>query len=91
MLLRYGEDVKSGDLAFRAGDAPGATGSGGGAAAAWPFGAVGAVCVVGADIVRGRARRAFVDWHKNFLERSSAPFRGLKNAAHALALLRRAS
>ena len=56
MLLRYGEDVKSGDLAFRAGDAPGATGSGGGAAAAWPFWAAGAVCVVGADMFeRGAA------------------------------------
>ena len=53
MLLKYGEDVKSGLLAFRAGDAPGA-GSGGG----WlPFWAAGAAWVVGADIVRGRARR----------------------------------
>ena len=84
MLLRYGDEVKSGDLAFKAGLAPGA-GSGGG----WvPFWAAGAAWVVGADIVRGRARRAFVDWHKNFLERSSAPFGGLKNTAHALALLR---
>ena len=57
MLLRYGEDVKSGDLAFKAGLAPGATGSGGGAAAAWPFGAVGAVWVAGVDM-SPRARAA---------------------------------
>ena len=56
MLLKYGEEVRSGDLAFKAGLAPGATGSGGGAAAAWPFGAAGAVCVVGADMfARGAA------------------------------------
>jgi hypothetical protein len=60
MLLRYGEDVKSGDLAFKAGLAPGATGSGGGAAAAWPFGAVGAVWVAGVDMFAPRRRRAVV-------------------------------
>ena len=76
MLLKYGEEVRSGDLAFKAGLAPGATGSGGGAAAAWPFGAVGAVCVVGADIVRGRALRSNVDGTRISLERSRAPAEG---------------
>ena len=52
MLLKYGEDVRSGDLAFKAGLAPGA-GSGGG----WvPFWAAGAAWVVGADMfARGAA------------------------------------
>ncbi len=75
MLLRYGDEVKRGLLAFKAGDAPGA-GRGGG----WvPFGAAGAAWVVGADIVRGRALRGADGTRHNF--------GGLKNAAHGLALL----
>ena len=68
MLLKYGEDVKSGDLAFKAGLAPGA-GSGGG----WlPFWAAGAAWVVGADIF-AVARGAGLDGTRTSLERSRAP------------------
>ena len=53
MLLKYGEDVRRGERALKAGLAPGA-GSGGG----WlPFWAAGAAWVVGADICT-RARAA---------------------------------
>ena len=60
MLLRYGDEVKSGERALKAGLAPGA-GSGG--AGGWvPFWAAGAVCVVGADMLkrcRGCGWRSF--------------------------------
>ena len=63
MLLRYGDEVRSGERALKAGLAPGAAGSGG--AGGWvPFWAAGAAWVAGVDIFAAaagsRRRRAVV-------------------------------
>ena len=57
MLLRYGDEVRSGERALKAGLAPGAAGSGG--AGGWvPFWAAGAAWVAGVDMFAPRRRRA---------------------------------
>ena len=59
MLLRYGDEVRSGERALKAGLAPGAAGSGG--AGGWvPFWAAGAAWVAGVDMIAPRRRRAVV-------------------------------
>ncbi len=77
MLLRYGDEVKSGERALKAGLAPGA-GSGG--AGGWvPFWAAGAAWVAGVDMFAPRRRRAVVVlWKASLPGSAGRPGRGFQ-------------